>query len=401
MYEFFQGFWHRWLERVGHPEDRIERKARMGLLQSGVSVGVNGAIFLTKLVLGLVLGSLALVADSIDSLFDTVGSLIVLVGFLWFRRPRDRRHPFGHGRIDLVAGLILAVLLIQVGLELGRRAILRIMYPPDYVAPWWMIGLVAGCIPIKELLARFSRHVAQETDSSALDASYWYLRFDALTTASVALGLLLSRYGRTHVDGWIALGIAGVITWTGLRLLLERISSLLGEAPPKHDLRAIETAALGVGNVRGVHDIILHTYGDAKLVSMHVEVSADLSALEAHHLAEDVERAVERATGYKTVVHVDPVDTAHPAYARIQSRINELVARNPNLLSYHDLRVSGETGNLHVSLDLVVSMDIPEAEHATIREKVSRELKENIPEIRSADVTVEGCYAGRGASSQS
>ncbi|MBU1908454.1 MAG: cation diffusion facilitator family transporter [Verrucomicrobia bacterium] len=381
-----------------HPE--VERKARLGLLQGWASVGMNSGIFLLKCVLGLVLGSIALVADSVDSLFDVLGSVIVVFSFYWFRRPRDREHPFGHGRVDLVAGLILAVLLIVVGVELARNCVGRILHPPEYIAPWWMIAAVAFSIPIKEGLAIFSRKIATATGLSSMEASYWYLRFDAITSATVTAGLLLSRWGWVAVDGWIGLFIAGVIAWTGILLVVTRISPLLGEAPARDEVDAVEQVAGRQAGVRGVHDVILHKYGDVKLVSFHIEVDAHRSALDAHDLAERVEAAVEKATGCKAIVHVDPVDREHPAYARARQSLVAMASRDRRLVGFHDLRVSGREEAYVLSVDLVASVDIPESAHEDIARLAEQSLKSDLPGVEKVRITVEAAYTGEAAEKQ-
>lgn len=389
-----QGLLDRVIRRAGRGGAGNDFKSRLGLLQGWVSVGVNAGIFSLKFSLGLVLGSIALVADSVDSLFDVLGSAIVVFSFYWFRRPRDREHPFGHGRVDLVAGLILAVLLIGVGLELVRSSVVRILHPPTYRAPWWMIAAVGLTVPLKTGLAAFSRKISEQTDSSSLEASYWYLRFDAVTSATVTAGLLLSRWGWTRVDGGIGLFIAGVIIWTGARLVFTRISPLLGEAPTREEVNAIEQTAARLPGVRGVHDLILHKYGDIKLVSFHIEVDAKRSAMDVHDLAEEAEERVERATGCKAIVHVDPVDHAHPAYEKIRAWMTDLMSRDSRLVGYHDLRVIGVGQELRASVDVVVSVDLPEHAHKQIGVEVERGLKEAIRDIREARVFVEAAYTG-------
>jgi cation diffusion facilitator family transporter len=375
----------------------VARKARLGLLQGWVSVGANSGIFLMKFILGLALGSIALLADSVDSLFDVFGSAIVVFSFYWFRRPRDREHPFGHGRVDLVAGLILAVLLIVVGIELARSSVGRILHPPEYLAPWWMIAAVALTVPMKEGLAVFSRKISTATGLSSMEASYWYLRFDALTSATVTAGLLLSRWGWTVVDGWIGLIISGVVAWTGIRLAIAGISPLVGEAPTREEVNGVEQAAARVPGVRGVHDVILHKYGDVKLVSFHIEVDAARSALDAHDLAERVEEVVEGVTGCKAIVHVDPVDRGHPAYGVVREWLEGLLALDKRLVGFHDLRVSGSGDIFDVSVDIVVSVDLPESAHHEIAESVRKGLGKELTGAQGVTISVEAAYTGGAA----
>ena len=383
------------IRRVAGDREAMARKARLGLLQGWASVGVNTLIFLVKFILGLALGSIALVADSADSFFDVVGSGIVVWSIHWFRRPRDREHPFGHGRMDLVAGLIMAVLLVVVGIELARTSVDRILHPPDYVAPWWMIAVVALAVPLKEGLATFSRRISEATGLSSMEASYWYLRFDAITSATVTLGLILSRWGWTAVDGWIGLFVSGVVAWTGIRLVIGSIGPLVGEAPTKEEVDGVEQAAARVPGVRGVHDVILHKYGDVKLVSFHIEVDAARSALDVHDLAERVEEVVANVTGCKAIVHVDPVDRGHPAYGRVREWLQQFVAGDRRMVGFHDLRVTGQEQGFRVSVDLVVSVDLPDDSYAEVAACARARLRAEVSGIGATTVSVEAPYSGR------
>ena len=390
------GLTARWIRRVAAGRGEAERKARLGLLQGWASIGVNSGIFLAKLVLGLALGSIALVADSADSFFDVVGSAIVVWSIYWFRRPRDREHPFGHGRMDLVAGLIMSVLLVVVGIELGHSSVNRILHPPDYTAPWWMIAVVALSIPIKEGLATFSRKISEATGLSSMEASYWYLRFDAITSTTVTLGLLLSRWGWTVVDGWIGLFLSGVVAWTGIRLVISGIGPLVGEAPTEAEVRAIEQAAGRLDGVREVHDVILHKYGDTRLVSLHIEADAHRGVMALHDLAEQAEKAVEAATGCKAIVHVDPVDRDHPAYSAARERIGQLVAEDQRLVGFHDLRVVGPEDRFNLSVDLVTRVQVLESEYPDMVQEYNRRISSEMRGVSGVEISLEAPYSGDG-----
>jgi cation diffusion facilitator family transporter len=373
-----------------------EVRARLGLLQGWASISINLVIFGLKCASGVMLGSIALVADSVDSLFDVLGSAILVFGIQWSRKPRDSDHPFGHGRVDLVAGLILAVLLIVVGVELGKTSVIRILGPGHFIAPWWMIGVIAVTIPVKEWLAVFSRRISSATNSSSLEVDYWFHRFDAVTSAAVCIGLVVSRQGWSAADGWIGLVIAAVICLTGVRLVYEKISPLLGEAPTREEVVAVERTASSCSGVNGVHDVIIHKYGDVKLVSFHIEVDAFKPSVDVHDLAERVEEVVGRETGCRAIVHVDPVDRTHPSYARVRQVLETVVGSRDGLVAFHDLRVSGVPGALDVSVDLVVRVEVAEASYGSVAAEVEGDLRGTLPGLRRVRVGIEAAYTGRG-----
>lgn len=368
-------------------------RSRLGILQGWTSVAINTTIFLLKCAMGIMLGSIALIADSIDSLFDVVGAGVLLTGFYWSRKPRDREHPFGHGRMDLVAGLIMSILLIVVSVELVRASVHRILHANEYVAAWWVIGVVALTIPLKEWLARLAHGIAMRTGSASLEAGYWYQRFDAITSSVVCIGLILSRYGWWGVDGWIGLAIAGVIAWTGIRLVLRAIGPLIGEAPSEEEVTAVVQAAGQLDGARGVHDVIIHKYGDVKLVSLHVEVDARKSALDVHDLAERVEDEIERATGCKAIVHVDPVDRTHPSYEHVRKCVAEVAAQDSRIAGFHDLRVWGDRGVLDMSVDIVVGLTVATAEYPEIESAVRARIRTCEPGLRDVVIGMEVAYS--------
>lgn len=345
-----------------------------------------------KGVLGLVLGSVALLADAVHSLSDVGSSFILILGLVWARKPRDSRHPFGHGRVELVTALVMAVLLIVLGIEFARFGIARIIEPRIYNPTGWMILAVIGTLLLKHWVALFARSLAQATGSQALSADYWHHVADVLSTVLVIIALCASRLGWPGADGWVGLGVAGFIVYTGISTAINAIHPLLGEAPEPHEVERIEEASLAVTGVRGVHDLILHKYGDDRVVSLHIEVDADRSALAVHGISERVEKAVEQVIGGKAIVHVDPVDRSHPQYTEAEELLNRVVEGNTDLTEFHDLRVDGPTHQLHLSVDVVAVVGTREAAYPDIEARVRSAILDTMEGIDEVDVTVETGY---------
>jgi cation diffusion facilitator family transporter len=377
-------------------ESHDAKRLRLGLVQGWCAVVANGVIFAAKLALGIYLSSISLIADSVDSVFDVLGGAIIIASAHWSRRPRDVEHPYGHGRIDLVASLVMAVLLIVAGIELARASVMRILNPESYCPPWWLIGVVAATIPVKEWLTSLSRIVSEETDAATATAGYWYQRFDSLTTSVVCLGLVASRFGWPAADGWIGLAIAIWIARTGVKLAQDAISPLLGEAPTMQEVNAVMQAAASQEGVRGVHGVLMHKYGDTRVVSLHIEVDAAKTAGELHDVAERVEAEVEEQTKCRAIVHVDPIDHTHPLYERVREEVARSVAQDARVLGFHDLRVSGSGENLNISMDLVIALNLDKAAEAEIRKGVVDFLRTVFPQAAEIKITLEGSFASSG-----
>jgi divalent metal cation (Fe/Co/Zn/Cd) transporter len=270
----------------------------------------------------------------------------------------------------------------------------RIIHPREYTAPWWMIGVVALSIPVKEWLAKFSRTLARSSGSQLIEAGYWHLRFESIMAGLVCFALISSQLGWIAVDGWIGLVIAALILHAGIELVRERIGPLIGEAPAAGEVQAIERAAHSLDGVRGVHSIIIHKYGDLHMASLHIEIDAQRPLLEAHELSEQVEETVERECGIKTVVHVDPIDRTHPAYSAVDAAVAACVSEVELARDYHDLRVNGKPAALDVSVDIVVDATVQETEFVAIARKLEGCLHGAHEGLKHTEIRVESCFNG-------
>lgn len=370
----------------------MDDRARLGMLQGWLSAVVNGALCVVKMVLGIWIGSIALIADAVHSLSDVGTSLIVVGGFHWARKPRDQRHPFGHGRIELVTALIMAVILIVLAIEFARFGIARILSPRALVVPFWMIGVVAATLLLKQWLAIFAHVLAKTTASTALQADYWHHVADVLSTVLVLISLAVTRMGWAGADGWAALGIAAFILYAGYVTARDAIHPLLGEAPPTSEVRRIEETACMIPGVRSAHDVIVHTYGEDRVISFHIEVDAADSALEAHDLAEQAEAIVEKLMGGKAIVHVDPVDRSHPQYDQAESMVHDVVRDHQDLTAFHDLRIEGPAHRLNLSVDVVTISGLHVDQHPHIEQAIENALRERMPALQDVHVTAEIGY---------
>lgn len=245
----------------------LKVRARYGLLEGWVSIVINLLLFFVKGALGLTTKSISLIADAIHTLADTATSIVVIIGFKIAKKPSDKEHPFGHGRMELVATLIVAVLLIIAGVEFLESSIGRIIHPAPVSASWLVLIVIFTTIVIKELLALFARELGIMIDSKTLEADFLHHRSDVIATTFVVLALISSRYGYTSIDGIAGILVSLIIIYSGYTIAKEAVNPLLGEAPSKEIIQRIEEIAKGFDGVYGVHDMIVHQYGRERLVS--------------------------------------------------------------------------------------------------------------------------------------
>ncbi|MCF7864471.1 MAG: cation diffusion facilitator family transporter, partial [Kiritimatiellales bacterium] len=319
--------------------------------------------------LGLVSGSISMLADATNNLTDIGSSLVIALGFQWSRKPRDEEHPFGHGRIEAVATLVLSIALLVVGFEVARSGIGRLIHPKPVDAPGWMLVVVGVTVVLKFWLAVFARRLAKISKSHVLEADAWNHTFDVACTLLVVVALIGARMGLPSLDGWTAIGVSLFILFTGFKYAREAIDILLGTKPDANEVGTIHKIVEAVDGVMGVHEIMVHHYGDVRMVSFHIEVDAKLTVIAAHHLAEMAEEAVEIHLQWRAVAHVDPVDRSHPMFDELHAALCAHVHGDAELIDFHDLRASGGTAPYHVSFDLVTGMGTRHHDYPAIYER--------------------------------
>ena len=368
----------------GEAAQARERRA-VGLLEGWVSIAVNLVVGAVKLVAGLAIGSISLVADAVHSFSDMLTSGVVIWGFSAAARPSDRQHPFGHGRIESIAALVIAVLLLVAALEFAMASVRRLLAPQPVTASWVLLGVLAATVLAKEWLARFALRLGRAIDSTALRADAWHHRSDVFATVAVLIALVGARFGVAWLDGAAGLVVAAALGWTGVELVKESADPLIGAAPPGELVEKIRDIALAVAGVDAVHDLIVHRYGGLLITSLHIEVAAKLDAMACHELAERVEEAVVAQCGGWTVVHVDPVDRSHPLYGEIEGFLAARLGGEEAAPSFHDLRIVGREAPCYVIFDLKAA---PE-DSSRLREELARELKAQFPQVAKVLVNLE------------
>jgi len=361
----------------------LKVRARYGLLEGWVSIVINVLLFFIKGALGLATTSISLIADAIHTLADTATSIVVIIGFKIAKKPSDKEHPFGHGRMEAIATLIIAVLLMVVGVEFIKSSIDRIIHPTSISASWLVLTIIIITIIIKELLALFARELGIMINSKTLRADFLHHRSDVIATALVVVALISSRYGYTRIDGVAGILVALLIIYFGYSILKESVTPLLGEAPSKEIIQKIEKIAKSCKGVYGIHDVIVHHYGQERLVSLHIEVSDDETPAKLHDISEDVELKIGEETNSTVVVHLDPLTKSHERYSEIDSAIQKMVLEDNRIISHHDLRiVECEKRVFNVIFEIALDESVDEQEEYDIKQLLQEKFKASFPEMR-------------------
>jgi cation diffusion facilitator family transporter len=285
-------------------------RSSVGRFAGWTGIILNLLLVAAKVITGLLSGSLAVVADGLNNLMDASGSIITLAGFKIAEKKADKEHPFGHGRYEYIAGFAAAILVLAVGIELGKNGIKRILKPePVALGPVIFIILILSIL-LKLWMAGFYRSLGSRIGSTALKAVSADNRNDTLATGAVLISALISRFAGFNLDGWAGLGVAAFIIYNGISLIKETLSPLLGEAPSSELVEYIAEKILSYEHVLGIHDIIVHDYGpNRRYVSVHVEMPSNEDIMAIHAIIDKIEKSFLEHDGIHLIIHHDPI---HP-----------------------------------------------------------------------------------------
>ncbi|MCK5148195.1 cation transporter [bacterium] len=286
-----------------------EVRSRYGIVGGWTSIVVNIVLSIVKIVIAVFTGSVSLIADAIHTLSDVATSVVILWSFHIAAKPADEKHPFGHGRMEAISTIVVAVILIYVGIELGKSGVHRILNPTEISATWPVMFIIVLTIIIKEGLGRISRELSQMIKSSALEADFWHHRIDAISSILVLIAFAGQRLGVLWLDGVMGLGVSLMIVWTGWLIIRNGIDDLLGTSPDKDFVDDVRKTALAFDGVIDVHDLIVHQYGQNMVMSMHVAMDERLSFKVAHRLGTIVGLEIDCIYNTHTTVHIDPVNS--------------------------------------------------------------------------------------------
>jgi cation diffusion facilitator family transporter len=382
----------RWLAaRVIADHANLQRpdvRARYGLLQGWVSAGVALLLAALKFAFGWFLASAGLTADAVHSLSDVGSSLVVILGFHAARRPPDAEHPFGHAKAEYVATLVLAILMAMVGYQLGQGNLLRLIrgeVPADALPlSWGVFAALLALMGIGETLARFSAALGRLIGSQTLLADSWHTRTDVMALGIAIVGLGGRNFGLPWLDAAAGAVVGVFIVATAVSLALGAISPLLGETAVEHEIAAMRAIAEEIPEIVNVHDLAVHKYGQFYFTAVHMEVSDSLNSHKMHEIAVQLETRILKQFPGECVVHVDPIDLAHPLYFRVSHSLRDIVIQHPSLIEFRDLSLWSEGGGDHGEVEVMVDPETPAAEHGAIADGIAATLRREYPQLSLA-----------------
>ena len=330
-------------------------RERYGILSGAVGIALNLLLSAGKLFAGLMTGSISITADAFNNLSDAGSSVVTLVGFKLAGQKADDGHPFGHGRMEYLAGLLVSLMILLVGVELGRSSIGKILHPEEVDFSLVSTGILAASILVKLWMGQFNRGLGRKIGSAAMAATAADSLSDAVATAAVLAGTLVNRFAHVNIDGWVGLAVAVFILRSGWGAAKDTINPLLGESPDPELVKQLRDLVLSHPQVVGMHDLIIHDYGPGRrLCSFHAEVPQDADILDAHDAIDHIEREIKEKFGIETTVHMDPIATADEKVNQLRRQVADLARVVEPEMTIHDFRVVRGPTHTNVIFDAVV-----------------------------------------------
>ena len=351
-------------------------RIKIGVLQGWISVLVNSVLFILKLLIGIIVGAVSVIADAVHTLSDVVSSIVVIWGFKQAEKPADVEHPYGHGRAEYIATLIIAILLCVAGIEFIEASIDRIQNPEQVPAEWWMILILMVTIILKEITARYAEFLSSKIASGVLHADAWHHRIDAISSIMVVAAMIAGKYGYPVVDGWAGLGVALFLIFTGFEIAKDAVDDLIGKPPTMEDVENIRNIVMNINGVLGAHDITIHSYGHDKFVSVHVEIDADKSTAEAHDISEEVEHKLHDALGVEPTIHMDPVHPNDPLVQEVNKVLSLLCESDERIADIHDVRIVNTENHQVILFGINIQVGISQKEIVLCTLNLENRLKE-------------------------
>ncbi len=343
-----------WIKDAGNTESPAVRQA-YGMLCGGLGIVLNLLLFGGKLFAGLLSGSVAILADAFNNLSDAGSSLVTLIGFRLAGQKPDIQHPFGHGRLEYISGLIVSMAILIMGFELAKSSAEKIFSPSDVTFSLLTAVILAVSVLVKLYMFLYNRSVGRKIESAAMHAAASDSLSDALATTVVLLSMLVSHFFRLRIDGWCGLLVSVFICISGIKSVKETISPLLGQPADPDYVKKIRDIVMAHPGILGIHDLIVHDYGPGRaMVSLHAEVSDRADLLETHDMIDNAEQELRDKLGCDAVIHMDPVATDDALTLETRKKISELVKIIDESVTIHDFRMVVGPTHTNLIFDIVI-----------------------------------------------
>ena len=378
------------IKDAGNTENPAVR-VRYGVLSGAVGIACNLLLTIAKFLIGSLTNSIAITADAVNNLSDAGSSAVTLFSFKAANRPADDEHPFGHGRIEYIAALGVAFLILMMGFELVRSSIDKIMHPEAlaFSVPALIVLLLS--IGVKIWMAIFNHQLGKRIDSPAVGAVVMDSVSDTAATTVSMLALILSKFTALPLDGYMGIVVALFIFYTGIQIVRDTVGSLLGQAPDPKLVKELESEILSFDGVVGVHDLIVHNYGPNRIfASAHAEVPSNEDIMKSHDTIDLIEREIKKKFHIDMVIHMDPIVVDDEQINRLRLQLSEIAREIDPRFTIHDFRMVEGPTHTNLIFDLVIPHNC-KMKKSEIYRRVNELVKELGPQYYTV-ITVENSF---------
>lgn len=350
-------------------QDSVVR-TRYGSVASVVGILCNILLFAGKLAAGMIMQSIAVMADAFNNLSDAASSVISFIGMKMASKPADDDHPFGHGRIEYIAAFIVAFLVIEVGFTFLKDSIQKILHPEAVtfqLLPFIMLGV---SVLVKLWMGVFNKKIGKKINSKVLEATATDCIGDVTVTSATMVAILVGHFFHINIDGFAGLLVALVVMWAGINIAKDTLEPLIGEAVDPELCRQITELVESYDGVVGTHDLIVHNYGPNKsMASIHAEVPRDVDIEVSHEIIDKIEREVGKQLGILLVIHMDPIEVCDEELLTAKKHVEDTLQILDEEISFHDFRMVSGENQINLIFDIVVPHSYSEE---LIRERLER-----------------------------
>jgi cation diffusion facilitator family transporter len=374
-------------------EDSKVREA-YGILTGSYGIFLNILLFIIKYIAGFLSGSISVMADAFNNFSDAGSSLISVIGFRLGGKKADEKHPYGHGRMEYIAGFIVSIIIILMGYELLRDSFSKILHPEEVTFSYLTLIILIVSILIKFYMAFYSRRVGKKINSETLKATSVDALSDTLSTFLVLGGLLLNHFFDLNIDGYLGVLVGLLIIFAGVKASMDTINPLLGEPPQKEFVDEVERIVLSFDKIIGVHDLLVHDYGPGRrMISLHAEVPDDENINELHDIIDNAEKALKDNLNCHAVIHMDPIAVGDEIVTELKTFTKGIVKEVNPELSIHDFRVVKGPTHTNLVFDVLVPYKVKESD-----DEIVERIRKRVHDIHKnyyCVIEVDRDYVGR------
>jgi len=375
--------------------DNKQVRVRYGLLAGWVSIFATLSLFVVKMTLGVVSGSVSIIVNAFHLLSHLANSVILVVTFWATARPATAKNPFGHGRMEHLAPLIMSIFLFVSGIQLAERSFHQALDPHELhywkALPW----ILLASIVVKQWLGQFVTYLGKRVRSHAILVNAFHHNIEGVMSLTVIGGLVASHnFHHPEIDGYIGILVSLWLLYLGFTHAKEAIVPLLGQAPSREMIQKIRETAKSVEGVADVHEIIVHDYGSMYMLSLHAEIPEKCGPAEMHEIAERCERLLRKTFGGEVVCHTDPLLEMTPEIQAIEDQFQRIVKDIPRIVGYHDFRVIAESSEkVIIAADIDMAEDVSETDFKSVRLELAERILREIPNIAYSSLYITPKYA--------